>query len=51
MLTKYGEHGGIVGLFYVDQRLVPLWRMFLEPTGLAFSVEPEIRRPGLPSFE
>jgi hypothetical protein len=50
-LAEYGKIGGTVGLFYVDQGLVPAWRSELQKTGLTFRVEPEFRRPTLPSFE
>lgn len=51
VLQEYAKLGGMVCLYFVDQRLVPVWQRELQHTGLAFRVDSEIRRPTLPSFE
>lgn len=50
-LSEYGKIGGTVCLYYVDQRLVPVWQRELQATGLTFIIEPEIKQPRLPNFE
>ncbi|MCA9078108.1 MAG: hypothetical protein KDA93_23970 [Planctomycetaceae bacterium] len=52
-LKAFGRVGGIVGMYYVDQRLVPDWRTKLKDAGIREScVEAEIvGTPTLPSFE
>jgi hypothetical protein len=51
VLRDYGQIGGMVCLYYVDQTLIPVWQRELQKTGLAFSIDSKIRRPKLPSFE
>ncbi|MCA9077359.1 MAG: hypothetical protein KDA93_20195 [Planctomycetaceae bacterium] len=52
-LAAYGQAGGVVGLYYVDQSLVPEWRTNLRLAGVQEScVEADIvGTPNLPSFE
>ena len=52
-LMNYGKQGGVVGLYYVDQMLVPVWRRQLRDAGIrTFCVESEIvGNPTLPSFD
>jgi hypothetical protein len=52
-LAAYGESGGVVGLYYVDQLLVPEWRTILRDAGIPeICVESDIvGRPNLPNFE
>ena len=52
-LNAYGQLGGVVGMYYVDQMLVPVWRQHLIGAGLKdHRVESIIvQRPTLPSFE
>lgn len=52
-LTKYGQGGGIVGLYYVDLGLVPEWRQILQDAGLKHcTVQSDIvGKPMLPTFE
>ena len=53
-LTEFGkEHGGVVGMYYVDQTLVAPWRQDLRTAGIKeFCVESEIvGKPNLPNLE
>ncbi len=52
-VTHYGQKGGAIGFYYVDQHLLPEWREQLRTTGIKnFCIEAEIvGRPTLPSFE
>ncbi len=52
-LAAYGQAGGVVGLYYVDQSLVPEWRTNLRLAGIQEScVEADIvGTPTLPRFE
>lgn len=52
-LAEYGQKGGVVGLYYVDQSLVAHWRQILSDAQIPdYRVECEIvGQPPLPSFE
>ncbi len=52
-LAKYGRAGGVVGIYYCDQRLVGTWRRRLRDAGIRqYCVESEIvGRPTFPKFE
>jgi hypothetical protein len=52
-LASYGRLGGVVGLYWVDQTLVPGWRKRLQSAGLrSWVVESDIvASPTLPNFE
>ncbi|QDT43497.1 hypothetical protein Pan241w_35980 [Gimesia alba] len=52
-LTEYAQQNGAVGLYYVDQLLVPQWRKNLQDAGIReICVESEIvGTPRLPNFE
>jgi hypothetical protein len=52
-LTAYGRIGGVVGIYYCNQRLVAEWRKRLRDAGIReFKVESAIvGKPTFPSFE
>lgn len=52
-IADYGRKGGVVGIYYVDQLRVPVWRDHLKQAGIRqFCIESEIvGRPRLPDFE
>jgi hypothetical protein len=52
LLSEYGTRDGVVGLYFVKQGLVPVWRERLAESGVRFAVSSEIdRNPPLPCFE
>ena len=53
VMKEFGQHGGIVGMYYVDQSLVAPWREGLRRAGVKdFAVESEIvSKPNLPNIE
>lgn len=52
-MREFGNRGGLIGLYFVDQRLVQFWRQYLHDVGIReFQVESEIvGNPTLPNFE
>lgn len=52
-LSDFGACGGMVGVYYCDSKLVPVWQQRLSDAGIQhYRVESEIvRMPTLPSFD
>jgi hypothetical protein len=52
-LANYGQHGGTIGFYYVDQLLVPQWRQYATDAGIKrCCVEADIvGKPSLPCFD
>ena len=52
-LAKYGQLGGVVGLYFVDERRLFAWRRILQEAGMRECVVESgiVSRPTLPSFE
>lgn len=52
-ITKYGKLGGSVGLYYVDQLILPTWREHMGSTGMkSVVVEGDfVGRPNLPNLD
>lgn len=52
LLTRYGQAGGCVGLYFVDQSLFPEWNHLINSCGFKHSVvEIDIDSPTLPDFD
>ena len=52
-LETYSTRGGVVGCYYVDQKLVPSCREFIAKTGIRkYTVEADfVGNPQLPSID